>query len=85
MRVLVISNLYPPDVIGGYELCCRQVVDALRRRRHDMQHLEQRAAGPLSRPRARLAIVQAGQLLRRLVHPAQQRHGAQSGKPSRTW
>ena len=39
MRVLVISNLYPPDVIGGYELCCRQVVDALRRRRHDVRVL----------------------------------------------
>ena len=29
MKILVISNLYPPDFIGGYELCCAQVVDAL--------------------------------------------------------
>lgn len=29
MRILVLSNLYPPDFQGGYELGCRQVVDAL--------------------------------------------------------
>jgi glycosyltransferase involved in cell wall biosynthesis len=36
MRILVVSNLYPPDVIGGYELSCRQVVDGLRDRGHDV-------------------------------------------------
>ena len=36
MRVLVLTNLYPPDVIGGYELGCRQAVDALRARGHDV-------------------------------------------------
>jgi len=30
MNVLVLSNLYPPDFLGGYELGCRQVVEALR-------------------------------------------------------
>lgn len=30
MTVLVISNLYPPDFLGGYELGCRQAVEALR-------------------------------------------------------
>src|SRR5207237_4333070 len=30
VKILVLSNLYPPDVIGGYELVCAQVVDALR-------------------------------------------------------
>lgn len=39
MRILVLSNLYPPDFIGGYELCCRQVVDALLARGHDVQVL----------------------------------------------
>jgi len=34
MRILVISNLYPPDVIGGYELGCQQMVEALRGRGH---------------------------------------------------
>jgi glycogen synthase len=39
MRALVISNLYPPDFIGGYELCCRQVVDGLLARGHDIHVL----------------------------------------------
>ena len=29
MRILVVSNLYPPDVMGGYEMGCQQVTDAL--------------------------------------------------------
>ncbi len=36
MRVLVVSNLYPPDFLGGYELGCRQAVDALRKRGHEV-------------------------------------------------
>ncbi len=36
MKILVLSNLYPPDVIGGYELGCKQAVDALRGRGHDV-------------------------------------------------
>lgn len=42
MRILVLSNLYPPDFIGGYELACAQVVDALRARRHEVQVLTAR-------------------------------------------
>ena len=34
MRILVVSNLYPPHHQGGYELRCAQVVDDLRRRGH---------------------------------------------------
>jgi len=29
MKILVLSNLYPPDFFGGYELGCRQAADAL--------------------------------------------------------
>lgn len=36
MKILVLSNLYPPDVIGGYELGCRQAVDALRSQGHEV-------------------------------------------------
>jgi glycosyltransferase involved in cell wall biosynthesis len=36
VKVLTVTNLYPPDVIGGYELGCRQMVDELRRRGHDV-------------------------------------------------
>ena len=37
MKILVLSNLYPPDTVGGYELGCRQVVDALLARGHDVR------------------------------------------------
>lgn len=49
MRILVVSNLYPPVVIGGYELACSNVADALVKRGHDIRvltswcHLPQRA------------------------------------------
>ncbi len=39
MRVLVLSNLYPPDVIGGYELACQQMTDALRASGHAVEVL----------------------------------------------
>jgi glycosyltransferase involved in cell wall biosynthesis len=39
VRILVISNVYPPDIMGGYEICCRQVTDALRGRGHDVRVL----------------------------------------------
>ena len=39
MRVLVLSDLYPPDVVGGYELGCRQVADALIARGHEVRVL----------------------------------------------
>lgn len=34
MRILVVSNLYPPQYIGGYELICRGVVEYLRHQGH---------------------------------------------------
>ena len=34
MNILVISNLYPPAVLGGYELLCQHTVEALRSRGH---------------------------------------------------
>ena len=36
MRILVVSNLYPPHIIGGYELGCRDIVEALKRRGHEL-------------------------------------------------
>jgi glycosyltransferase involved in cell wall biosynthesis len=36
VRILVLSNLYPPDFLGGYELVCAQAVDALRARGHEV-------------------------------------------------
>jgi glycosyltransferase involved in cell wall biosynthesis len=36
MRILVVSNFYPPHFIGGYELGCATAVEALRRRGHQV-------------------------------------------------
>jgi len=36
MRLVFITNLYPPYVIGGNEMLCEEVVAALRRRRHEV-------------------------------------------------
>jgi glycosyltransferase involved in cell wall biosynthesis len=36
MRILVLSNLYPPDFFGGYELGCRQAADALAEAGHEL-------------------------------------------------
>lgn len=37
MRILVITNLYPPEFLGGYELGCSQMVRALRGNGHDVR------------------------------------------------
>ena len=39
MKILVISNLYPPYAIGGYEERCRQVIDCLRANGHQIRVL----------------------------------------------
>lgn len=44
MRVLFVSNLYPPNVVGGYERLCFTVATAFRDRGHDVSVLT--SAGP---------------------------------------
>ncbi|MBR0659121.1 glycosyltransferase family 4 protein [Neoroseomonas oryzicola] len=39
MRILVVSNLFPPVVIGGYELGCAKAAAGLRGRGHDVRVL----------------------------------------------
>src|SRR6185503_11217410 len=36
VRVLVVSNMYPPHHLGGYELSCRDTVERFRRRGHEV-------------------------------------------------
>ena len=36
MRILIVSNYYPPHFIGGYELGCHEVVQSLRARGHEV-------------------------------------------------
>jgi glycosyltransferase involved in cell wall biosynthesis len=39
MKILVISNLYPPHEIGGYEIRCRDVIERLRSAGHEIRVL----------------------------------------------
>lgn len=39
MKILVLTNLYPPHAIGGYEERCRRVIDGLRARGHEVRVL----------------------------------------------
>lgn len=39
MKILVLTNLYPPHYLGGYELICHAVVNNLRARGHSVQIL----------------------------------------------
>ena len=52
MKVLALSNLYPPDFIGGYELACAHVVDGLRERGHDARVLTAAPRNPVGTPPA---------------------------------
>lgn len=50
MKILALSNLYPPDFVGGYELGCANVVDALRERGHDVRVLTAAPRLPVESP-----------------------------------
>src|SRR5258708_24337497 len=39
MKILALTNLYPPHFLGGYELICETVVKELRKRGHIIQLL----------------------------------------------
>lgn len=39
VRILVVSNFYPPQFIGGYELACHDAVEALATRGHEVRVL----------------------------------------------
>jgi glycosyltransferase involved in cell wall biosynthesis len=39
MKILIVGNLFPPIVFGGYELLCAQVVERLRERGHEVDIL----------------------------------------------
>jgi glycogen(starch) synthase len=57
VRILVVSNLYPPDYMGGYELGCRQMVDALRGRGHEVRVLTTVPRAPVpSEPHVRRTL-----------------------------
>lgn len=39
MRILAVSNFYPPHFLGGYELGCRDIVEGLREAGHQVEVL----------------------------------------------
>lgn len=39
LRICIVSNYYPPHFIGGYELGCRDVVESLKARGHEVRVL----------------------------------------------
>lgn len=39
LKICVVSNYYPPHFIGGYELGCRDIVEALKARGHEVKVL----------------------------------------------
>ena len=39
MKILVLTNLYPPHYVGGYELRCAAITEALRQRGHEVHVL----------------------------------------------
>jgi glycogen(starch) synthase len=45
MRILLLSDLYPPASLGGYEIAAREVAEALRSRGHDVWVLTTDALG----------------------------------------
>ena len=49
MKILVVSNLFPPDFVGGYEVGCRQAVAGLRRRGHEVRVLTSAPRLPVPR------------------------------------
>ena len=49
MRILVVSNLYPPDIEGGYERACAQVVSSLKERGHEVSVLTSVPRRPVAR------------------------------------
>ncbi len=46
MRILLVTNLFPPDTLGGYELLAADLVRSLSARGHDVQILTTAADGP---------------------------------------
>ena len=65
MKILLVSNLYPPQIIGGYEVLAFQMAEKLRARGHNVQVLTSNAVvrpdllGDASHVHPRLRMVEA--------------------------
>jgi glycosyltransferase involved in cell wall biosynthesis len=78
MRILVISNLYPPAVLGGYEVLCAETVSRLAER-HEVTVLTSDHGDVASEPGIvrELAFLPDGTALNQLRAPAAARRAVQ--------
>jgi glycosyltransferase involved in cell wall biosynthesis len=65
MRILFISNLYPPEVLGGYEILCARVVASFMARGHEVAVLTTAVKGQTAQM-ARISGPAGEQLFRTL-------------------
>lgn len=49
MKISIISNLYPPHVLGGYELGCAEIAERVAQAGHEVEVLTSRVVGRLHR------------------------------------
>jgi glycosyltransferase involved in cell wall biosynthesis len=49
MKISIISNLYPPHVLGGYELGCAEIAELVAQDGHEVEVLTSRVVGRLHR------------------------------------
>ncbi len=56
MKILIISNLYPPYILGGYEILCGQVVQHLEERGHSLFVLTSDHESPVSTDTVRRSL-----------------------------
>ena len=70
MRILTLSNLYPPHYVGGYELQCQTIVEALRRRGHQVDVLtSDHALDTQSKPLQESGVARALRIHGMFGHP----------------
>lgn len=63
MKILAITSHYPPFHVGGYEIRCKNVVDQLLIRGHDVEIITNRVPGNLARTNTEPNIFRAFDLL----------------------
>lgn len=75
LRILVISNLLPPRVLGGYEIACYNLVRGLLARGHDVRVITTDTSRPLTEPQP---FVERSLVLRNNLEPAPREPGIQA-------
>lgn len=67
MKILIVGNLYPPHYMGGYELRCAQVAEALQAAGHEVQVVVSTwQPGVTNPPRSRDTV--RGVIVHRILH-----------------